>query len=86
MVLKVFTKLGLVTLVKVEDYLVPCVTLGILYAGTVAVYRLAFHPLADFPGPALARSSYLYEFWYDVVLKGRFTRKIADLHEIYGVF
>lgn len=56
-----------------------------LYAAIVACYRITFHPLSRFPGPILARVSYIYEFWFDVVHKGEFTRKVAELHKIYGI-
>jgi hypothetical protein len=56
----------------------------LLYTATVVAYRIIWHPLAKFPGPVLARSSYMYEFWYDVVLQGRYTRKISEFHQKYG--
>ncbi|PNY29945.1 Trichodiene oxygenase [Tolypocladium capitatum] len=56
----------------------------VLYAAAITVYRLTWHPLADFPGPRIARATYLYELWFDVILKGRFTREVSRLHEIYG--
>ncbi|KAJ6780316.1 hypothetical protein PWT90_09912 [Aphanocladium album] len=55
-----------------------------LYSFIVASYRICFHPLSRFPGPLLARTSYGYEFWFDVVRKGQFTREVARLHKIYG--
>lgn len=55
-----------------------------LYATVVVTYRVTFHPLSQFPGPMLARASYGYEFWFDVVHKGQFTRKVAELHKVYG--
>jgi hypothetical protein len=54
------------------------------YLLVLAIYRLHFSPLARFPGPKLAALSKWYEFYYDVVLKGRFTFKIQELHKIYG--
>ncbi|VUC26000.1 unnamed protein product [Clonostachys rosea] len=47
-------------------------------------YRLTFHPLAGFPGPRCAAATYAYEFWFDVVLWGRYTHEIKRLHERYG--
>ena len=49
-----------------------------------ALYRLVLSPIADFPGPRLAALTFWYEFYYDVVLQGRYTWKIKDLHERYG--
>ena len=51
-----------------------------------AVYRLYFSPLAKFPGPKLAALTLWYEFYYDVIKRGRYTWKIAELHERYGLF
>jgi cytochrome P450 len=51
-----------------------------------AVYRLYLSPIAKFPGPKLAALTYWYEFYYDVIKDGggKYTRKIEELHEIYG--
>lgn len=49
-----------------------------------AVYRLYFSPIASFPGPKLAALTFWYEFYYDVVRRGRYTWKIAELHKKYG--
>jgi hypothetical protein len=51
-----------------------------------ALYNVSpFHPLSKFPGPKLAAASYLYEAWYDLILVGRYTRKIKDMHAQYGM-
>jgi ornithine cyclodeaminase/alanine dehydrogenase-like protein (mu-crystallin family) len=38
-----------------------------------------FGPLAKFPGPKLAAATLWYEFYYDVILKGRYSFKIKEL-------
>ncbi|KAL8832932.1 MAG: hypothetical protein Q9170_004660, partial [Blastenia crenularia] len=58
--------------------------LSLLYFSGVIIYRLYFHPLAKFPGPRLAAATYLYEGYYDVVKRGKYTFKIRDLHAEYG--
>lgn len=50
------------------------------------VYQLHFSPLSRFPGPKIAAVTYLYEFYYDAILKGRYIFKIKELHEKYGTF
>lgn len=42
------------------------------------------HPLSHIPGPRLAAATYLPEFYWDVVNYGRYTRKIIEMHKIYG--
>ena len=54
------------------------------YFITVAVYRLYLSPLAKFPGPKLAALTLWYEFYYDVVKRGKYTWKIAEMHKQYG--
>ena len=48
------------------------------------LYRMFFDPLASFPGPKLAAASLWYEFYYDVIKKGRYTWKIGEMHDTYG--
>lgn len=49
------------------------------------VYSVYFGPLSKFPGPKLAAATLWYEFYYDVILSGRYTFKIKELHEKYGM-
>lgn len=55
-----------------------------LYLVSLIVYRLFLSPIAKFPGPKLAAVTYLYENYYDVVKRGKYTFKIRDLHAKYG--
>lgn len=48
------------------------------------LYRLCLHPLSKFPGPKLAASTHLYEFYFDVVCNGMFLWEIQKMHEKYG--
>ncbi|KIW28417.1 uncharacterized protein PV07_08084 [Cladophialophora immunda] len=66
---------------------VVAVAAGVLLATALlglCVNRVYFSPLAHIPGPLLAKVSYWYEFYYDVVLRGQYTFKIQKLHERYG--
>lgn len=49
-----------------------------------AVYRLYLSPVAKIPGPRLAALTFWYQFYYDVIKRGQYTRKIVDLHQQYG--
>ncbi|KAI4859370.1 cytochrome P450 [Hypoxylon rubiginosum] len=57
---------------------------GVVFVSTVVFYRLFLHPLANFPGPKLAAATRGFEAYYDVVCKGQYTFKIAELHKKYG--
>ncbi|KXJ88374.1 cytochrome P450 [Microdochium bolleyi] len=57
----------------------------LFYRVAVALYNISpLHPLSHIPGPRLAAMSFFYEFWYDVVLGGKFTGQIAMMHKVYG--
>lgn len=55
-----------------------------LYLVTGAIYHLYFSPIARFPGPKVAALTFWYEFYYDVICRGRYTWKIEELHRKYG--
>lgn len=60
------------------------IVFSIVYSLYVAYERLYLSHLSSVPGPKLAALTYWYEFYYDVVLNGRFVFKIQELHKIYG--
>jgi hypothetical protein len=64
----------------------PLVAVGgfVVYTVYLVIARLYWSPLAKFPGPKLAAVSNWYEFYYDVILQGRFTGHIQSLHQQYG--
>ncbi|KAH6670406.1 cytochrome P450 [Halenospora varia] len=47
------------------------------------IYRLYFSPISHFPGPKLAAISRWYEAYYEIILDGQYSRKIAELHDQY---
>lgn len=49
------------------------------------IYSVYFGPLAKFPGPKIAAATLWYEFYYDVILMGRYTFRIKEMHEKYGI-
>ncbi|KAL2072092.1 hypothetical protein VTL71DRAFT_11435 [Oculimacula yallundae] len=57
---------------------------SIIYSIALTFNRLILSPLAAFPGPKLAALTNWYEFYYDVILQGKFTIKIQELHKKYG--
>ncbi|OCT53733.1 Trichodiene oxygenase [Cladophialophora carrionii] len=58
--------------------------LAVTYLCALVVWRLYLCPQAHIPGPTLAKLTYWYEFYYDVVLGGQYIWKIRALHERYG--
>ena len=63
----------------------PILFAAVVYIAFRSVYRLCFHPLRDIPGPKLAAVTHLYEFYYDVILGGRFLLQIGRMHQQYGL-
>ncbi len=60
--------------------------LWLIYQLLRAVYNISpIHPLHNFPGPKAASISYLYEFYFDALLWGRYTHEMRRMHEIYGL-
>lgn len=61
--------------------------LWLLYQVAKALYNISpLHPLSHIPGPKLSAATYIPEFYYDVILFGRYTREISRMHEQYGKF
>lgn len=76
--------MGLVATLTTLPAYTAIATLLVLYPLTLVVYRLFFHPIAKFPGPKVAAATYWVEFYHDVVGKGSYTFRIAEMHERYG--
>ncbi len=68
--------------------LASSVALGgtLMYVALKWIYRLYFHPLANFPGPKLAAMSTWYEGYYDVIQKGQYIFQVEKMHKKYGWF
>ena len=56
----------------------------VLYYLGLFIYRAFFDSLSHIPGPKIAAATLWYEFYYDVIKKGRYTWEIAKMHEKYG--
>lgn len=57
----------------------------VLYTAYGVIYRLYLSPIAHFPGRKLAALTFWYEFYFDVVKRGRYAWKIQEMHEIYDL-
>lgn len=66
------------------EFLVLVLVLLVLYGVALGVTRVYFNTLSKFPGPRLAAATLWYEFYYDVVKRGKFAWEIKRMHEIYG--
>ncbi|KAL8943014.1 MAG: hypothetical protein Q9211_001143 [Gyalolechia sp. 1 TL-2023] len=55
-----------------------------LYVVALYIYRAFLDPLSHIPGPKLAAATLWYEFYYDVVKKGKYTWEIAKMHQKYA--
>jgi hypothetical protein len=60
--------------------------IGIFFVNyfTRAVYRWAFHPLAEVPGPWLAGATSWWEVYWQVWRKGQLEFHLRELHKVYG--
>jgi hypothetical protein len=67
-----------------DSYPLALVGICVVYQITQWIYNLLFHPLRHIPGPRLAAATYFLEFYYDVVLFGRYTNRIKEMHDKYG--
>lgn len=56
----------------------------LIYYLSLFTYRLYGSPIAGIPGPKLAALTFWYEFYYDVVKRGRYEWIIRDMHDRYG--
>lgn len=56
----------------------------LIYSAYIVYYRLFLSPISHFPGPKFAAASFWYEFYYDIILGGKYIWKIQELHEQYG--
>ncbi|KAJ4382010.1 hypothetical protein N0V86_002336 [Didymella sp. IMI 355093] len=60
------------------------VCIYLAYGVLLALYRIYLHPLSKYPGPRLAAATRWYEFYFDVIKRGRFAWEIKRMHEVYG--
>ncbi|KAL8663142.1 MAG: hypothetical protein Q9168_008143 [Polycauliona sp. 1 TL-2023] len=74
----------MMALLSFFESLLSLACLSVIYIVILVIFRLYFSPLAKFPGPKLAAASLWYEFYFDVVKRGRYTWRIAELHAQYG--
>lgn len=70
---------------RYASYVPVVVGLTTVYLVAISYYRVFLHPLAKVPGPWLAATSHLLEFYYDVVKDGQYPVKIKEWHGKYGM-
>lgn len=59
--------------------------LWLVYFLLKVAYRVSpLHPLYRIPGPFLAKATYLYEIYFDLIRGGLYTKEIQRLHSVYG--
>ena len=61
------------------------VAILLVYVIGLIIQRLYLSPVAKFPGPKLAAATFWYEFYFDVIKRGRYIWQIQKLHEKYGM-
>ncbi|KAK7185562.1 hypothetical protein DPSP01_010758 [Paraphaeosphaeria sporulosa] len=65
-------------------FILPVLGSSLAYAIFVLYRRLYLSPVAHFPGPKLAAATYWYEFYYDIILGGKYIWKVQEMHREYG--
>ncbi|KAH7168323.1 cytochrome P450 [Fusarium sp. MPI-SDFR-AT-0072] len=76
---------GTLTSLTARDWIVALISAWLAFKVLQALYNVSpLHPLSKIPGPKLAAATYLPEFYYDVILVGRYTHAIKQMHEKYG--
>jgi len=67
-----------------RELLLTAAAVVLVHVAGLGIYRLWFHPLSNVPGPRLIALSYWPEFYYDVLLGGRYFLVIDEMHRKYG--
>jgi hypothetical protein len=67
---------------------IPVAAVVVALVVALLVYKiissLVLHPLASIPGPKYAAITHYYQFYYDVIKRGRFPWELRRLHQVYG--
>lgn len=61
--------------------------LGVVFLNLgLVIYRLYLHPLAKFPGPKIAATTFWWEFFQEIFAKqgGDYVNQVERMHDIYG--
>lgn len=48
---------------------------ALIYCVSLTVFRLFLCPIAKFPGPRIAAATYWYEFYFDVIKRGKVNKQ-----------
>ena len=56
----------------------------LIYALITVIHRLYFSSLAGFPGPKIAAATGWYEFYFDIIKRGKYIYEIEKMHHKYG--
>ena len=57
----------------------------LFYVPCLYIYRAYFDSLSHIPGPKIAAATLWYEYYWDVIKQGRYTWRIEEMHQKYGL-
>ncbi|KAF2650213.1 cytochrome P450 [Lophiostoma macrostomum CBS 122681] len=66
------------------DIILATIVCTLVYSLFLTWQHLFLSPISKFPGPKLAAATYWYEFYYDIILGGKYIWKVKEFHEKYG--
>lgn len=84
--LQVKGSIGTVATMLTSFFLIWFVVSFVLYQICLVAYRLFFHPLARFPGPKLAATTFWWECIQDLFAGqgGEYMNQVEAMHDKYG--
>lgn len=76
----------LIDSVVLSTLLSAALAAAIIYTIYIFFYNIYLHPLAKFPGPLPARTSYYWKAYIECIANRSFCHELVQLHARYGTW